>query len=111
MSERAMWAWMRGWAVCFGLAALCGCMATSGATGRFERLLTPELYSFRYEPEIQRLTVVTRSGDVIEHEGVGPEVVAEWRLAEDRDAFYREQIKAKWPGRPMDLTAGTPAAP
>ncbi|MCX7818283.1 MAG: KTSC domain-containing protein [Kiritimatiellae bacterium] len=110
MSRRSI----RAAAIAVVLAALwlgAGCVTAGGAAGRFERLLTPELYSFRYDADTQRLTVVTRSGDVIEHEGVAAETVAEWRRAEDRDAFYRDQIKAKWPGRPMDLSAPALPAP
>lgn len=111
MNGRSMWSLCRAAALLIGLAVMAGCVTASGSSGRFERLLTNELYSFRYDADAQRLTVVTRTGDVIEHEGVGAEVVAEWRRAEDRDAFYREQIKARWPGRPMDLSGGTPSAP
>ncbi len=111
MNGRLIGSLCRGAALLIGLAVTAGCVTASGSAGRFERLLTNELYSFRYDAEAQRLTVVTRTGDVIEHEGVGADVVAEWRRAEDLDAFYREQITTRWPGRPMDLSAGAPSAP
>lgn len=103
------WIWVVVWGI--GMAFSAGCVTTSGVSGRFERLLTQELYSFRYDAESQRLTVVTRLGEVFEHEGVEADVVAAWRQAEDRDGFYRDHIKSNWPGRPLDLTADSPANP
>jgi len=84
--------------------ALAGCVATTGGSPRFLTLRTAEIYSVRYEPTAMTLTVVTRTGDVIDYEKVDPAVVDGLLAAEDKDAFYRETIKGKIPSKSVDVS-------
>ena len=93
------------WAASIGAAlALAGCVATTGGSPRFLTLRTAELYSLRYDAASKALTVVTRTGDVIDYESVDPAVVDGLLAAEDKDAFYRETIKGKIPSKTVDVT-------
>ncbi len=92
-------------AASIGLAlALAGCVATTGGSPRFLTLRTAEIYSLRYDAQVQTLTVVTRTGDVIDYEKVDPAVVDGLLAAGDKDAFYRDTLKGKIPSKTVDVS-------
>jgi len=80
-----------------------GCAALRLNSDGFERWLTPEIYSVRYEPEKQCATIVTRTGEVWEYQPVAPEQMEEWRRAPDRDEFYRTRVKGQISGRKIEF--------
>ena len=83
--------------------AMAGCISTSGGSPRFLALRTTEIYSIRYDAEPMTLTVVTRTGDVIDYEKVDPAIVDGLLAAEDKDAFYRDTIKGKIASKTIDF--------
>ncbi|MBM4155949.1 MAG: KTSC domain-containing protein [Lentisphaerae bacterium] len=85
--------------------ALAGCVTSTGRSPRFLTLRTAEIYSIRYEPVSMTLTVVTRTGDVVDYSKVDPAVVDGLLAAEDKDAFFRETIKGKIPSKDVDVSA------
>jgi hypothetical protein len=61
-------------------------------TSTFVPLAAETVYSIRHLPETGDLTVILRTGEVVEFHGVPALVVAEWKSAPDPDAFYRQHI-------------------
>lgn len=108
MSTRRLMAAMVG-VVSLAAMSMSGC-ASYDSGAKFQRMLTEEIYSLRYDAAEQVLTVVTRTGDVIEYGEIDPAVVHEWRQADDFDAFYRERIKGRQPFRTLDFSRPDPAA-
>ncbi len=92
-----------------GIAAN-GCVSGQAERPAFERMRTTEIYSIRYDLPTQHLTVVTRTGDVLEFENVAPAIVDGLRTAKDQDAYFREQIRGRLPFKAMEFPAPVPPA-
>ena len=81
-------------------AALSGGCVTAGhqpSASGFYRIQSPMIYSVRYDAAEQVMTVVFRSGEVLDYQKVTQDVFDLFLASDSQDDFFHRQIEGKLP--------------
>lgn len=84
-------------------ALVAGCGQTMAPATGYQTIETDEIYSVKYNPDTQLLTVVMYEQGVFDFAGIPQDVYDKFMAAPEKDAFFEEQIQARFEGSKLDL--------